>query len=132
MKSPSDLKILKTIYKMYYKEFENFTTGGQNTRKSKVYVPIDCKKIAKKLNVDSDIVFGRLYYHLQEKYGYKRDDIGVPFFSLKVGNEERCVHFPLLASVLAGLEEEHSKIRWATWLSATAIVVSLIALYLQK
>lgn len=132
MKSPSDRKILSTIYKMYYKEFENFTPGGINNRQSKVYVPISCKEISKKLNVDSDIVFGRLYYHLQEKYGYRKGDVSVPFFSLRVGNDERCVHFPLLASVLAGQEEEHSKTRWATCLSIIAIVVSLFALYYQK
>ena len=133
MKSPSDLKILQTIYKMYYKEFENFTPGGQNTRKSKVYVPIDCEKIAKKLKVDNDIVFGRLYYHMQERYGYRTDDNkGVPFFTMKLGPDEKCVHFPLLASVLAGLEEEQSKTRWATWLSIAAIVISLVALFLQK
>ena len=127
MKSPSDLKILNTIYKMYYKEFENFTTGGQNIRKSKVYVPIDCKKIAKRLNVDSDIVFGRLYYHLQEKYGYNRDDGSkVAFFTLALAGDRHCINFPLMASVLAGLEEESSKAQRATLLSTLAIVISLV------
>ncbi|MCW1242941.1 hypothetical protein OC610_00845 [Pseudomonas sp. SAICEU22] len=128
MKSPSDLKILKTIYRMYYKDFENYTVDGPNTRGSKIYVPIDCKRVAEKLNVDSDIVFGRLYYHLQEKYGYRKD---APFFTMQVNNDRKCVHFPLLASVLAGLEEENSKARWATYLSIAATAVSLVALFAE-
>ncbi|WLG52247.1 hypothetical protein [Pseudomonas sp. FP1742] len=127
MKIPSDRKILNTIYKLYYKEFETFTTGAENGRATKVYLPIDCKKIAKKLNVDDDIVFGRLYYHLEEKYGYRRDDGSrVAFFSLKVGPDDKCVNFPLLVSVLAGLQEESSKSQRATLLSTLAIAISIV------
>lgn len=114
MKSPSDLKILNTIYKMYYKEFETFTLGAENKRVSKPYIPIDCKLIARKLKVDGDIVFGRLYYHLQEKYGYNRDDGSkVAFFTLALAGDRHRINFPLMASVLAGLEEESSKAQQA-------------------
>ena len=126
MKSPSDLKILNTIYKMYYKEFETFTLGAENKRVSKPYIPIDCKLIARKLKVDGDIVFGRLYYHLQEKYGYNRDDGSkVAFFTLALAGDRHCINFPLMASVLAGLEEESSKAQRATQLSTLAIVISI-------
>jgi len=127
MKLPSDLKMLSTIYKMYNKEFETFTVGAQNRRVSKPYIPVDCKLIARKLKVDGDIVFGRLYYHLQEKYGYTRDDGSkIAFFALVLGGDRHCINFPLMASVLAGLEEESSKAQRATLLSTLAIVISLV------
>lgn len=126
MKSPTDLKILNTIYKMYYKKFEAFTVGAENGRVSKPYIPIDCKLIARKLKVDGDIVFGRLYYHLQEKYGYTRDDGSkVAFFTLVLAGDRHCINFPLMASVLAGLQEESSKAQRATLLSTLAIVISI-------
>jgi hypothetical protein len=127
MKSPSDLKILNTIYKMYYKKFEAFTLGAENGRASKPYIPIDCKLIARKLKIDGDIVFVRLYYHLQEKHGYTRDDGSkVAFFTLALAGDRHCINFPLMASVLAGLEEESSKTQRAMLLSTLAIVISLV------
>jgi len=126
MKAPSDRKVLSTIYDAYYKEFETFILGADNGRSSKVLMPIDCKFIAQKLKVDGDIVFGRLYYHLQEKYGYTRDDGSkVAFFALMAGGDRHCINFPLAASILAGLQEENSKTQRATLLSTLAIVISI-------
>lgn len=131
MKVPSDLTVLRLIYKLYYEEFANFSkeAGAENGRRSKIFVPIDCKLIANKLNVDADIVFGRLYYHMQEKYGYtKEDGSKVAFYSLIAGETSRCVNFPLLASVLAGLEDENSKAQAAIYLSLFATAVAIIAI----
>lgn len=131
MRPPSDLKVLRTIYKTYYKAFRAFTLGGDNARNTKIYVPIDCRLVADKLNTDADIVFGRLYYHMQPKYGYTNGDGSkVTFFSMKVGPDGKCVNFPLLSSVLAGLEEENSKFKWATALSTFALVISVATLCL--
>jgi len=129
MKSPSDLKVLSAIYDMYYEEFKNFTREPdvENGRASKIYVPINCKKIASDLDVDSDIIFGRLYYHLEHKYGYTNEDgTKVHFFTLGVESDRHCVNLPLLASVLAGLQEESSKFQWATFLSALAVLISIV------
>ncbi|WP_374439784.1 hypothetical protein [Pseudomonas panipatensis] len=132
MKVPSDLRILQSIYEEYYEVFSSFVGGAENGRESKVFVPIDCKKIAERLNVDPDIVFGRLYYHLEQKYGYRRPDgSNIAFFSLMIGSDRRCVNFPLLASVLAGLQEEHGKAKTATILAWIAIVVSLASAVLS-
>jgi hypothetical protein len=128
MKTPSDLKVLSIIYKLYYEEFTNHSREKdvQNGRKSKIFVPIDCKMIAKELNVDSDIVFGRLYYHMEQKYGYTRHDgTKVAFYTSIAGEEDRCVNFPLVASVLAGLQQENSKFLWATTMSGIALAVSI-------
>ncbi|MEZ1316906.1 hypothetical protein QIW53_12850 [Pseudomonas fluorescens] len=128
MKTPSDLKVLDIIYKRYYEEFANHSLEKdvQNGRRTKIFVPVDCKMIAKELNVDSDIVFGRLHYHMQHKYGYTNEDGSkVAFYTPIAGEEQRCVNFPLLASVLAGLQQENSKFLWATMMSGIALAVSI-------
>jgi hypothetical protein len=135
MKIPTDLKVLSTIYKLYYEEFKNHSREPdiENGRQSKIFVPIDCKMIAKELDVDGDIVFGRLYYHLEKKHGYTRSDgSNVAFFSLMVGADRHCVNFPLLVSVLAGLKEDSSKFQLSTWLSAFAVLIAAVALALGK
>lgn len=69
MKVPTDLAILDAIYEQYYDEFASYDKESP-TRSSKIHVPIDIISIAERLRVDRDIVFGRLYYHLNAKYEY--------------------------------------------------------------
>ena len=128
MKVPSDLEILECIYKKYYEEYRSFQREDK-TRSSKIYVPINCKEIAQQLNTDNDIIFGRLYYHLENLYGYKQDDgTSVHFFANAIKeNEIHCINFPLMASVLAGMQEEHKKFTIATGVSIIALVVSIIS-----
>jgi len=60
--------------------------------------------------VDVDIIFGRLYYHLEQKYGYSRSDGStVAFFALKIGSDNNCINFPYMASVLAKLRDREKK-----------------------
>lgn len=132
MKLPTDLQVLDAIYNEYYEEFSNFQKGEENGRQTKVYMPIDCKLIAAKLDVDSDIVFGRLYNHMNKMHSYVNDDkTKVPLFSLQIGSDHKCVHFPMLASVLAGLQEENSKFKTTVWISSFAIVVSITSLIIS-
>jgi hypothetical protein len=67
MRVPSDRKILQTIYDQYHESLENFDRNMAD-RESKILVPIDCVEIARTLKVHPDIVFGRLYYHLEPKF----------------------------------------------------------------
>ncbi len=131
MKSPSDLKILNAIYNEYYADFTAFDKTNPN-RQAKILIPVDCKKIGKKLGVDSDIVFGRLYYHMEKEYGYK-DERGnrVIFFANSAGEEIHCINFPYMASVLGKLQHEDDKFKISTWLSIVALIVSVIALCLS-
>lgn len=130
MRLPTDRNLLEEIYCRYYKEFVQF--GERNsTRQTKVMVPIDIRAIAQHFGVDEDIVFGRLYYHLEWKYGYKRDDSSkVAFFTLGGENERHCVNFALLSSVLAGLQEERRKDLWAIGLSIAALSISILSIVL--
>lgn len=132
MAIPSDLKVLSTIYKMYQKDFLSWKTGGENSRETKVWVPIDCRAIAQTLKVDPDIIFGRLYFHMQEKYSYtRRDGSNVGFYELQVGREKKAINFPLMTSVLAGMQEENRKHNWTLWLSTIAIVISVAGVVAQ-
>jgi hypothetical protein len=128
MKVPTDLQILQSVYDRYYSEFEAFKTGEKNSRASKVYVPIDVDLIGEKLGVDGDIIFGRLYYHFNNKYSFGK----VEFFSLSIGEigkqDKHCIQFPYMASVLADLQNENTKFRIATRLAWVSIGISIIAL----
>lgn len=125
---PTDLEILEEIYKTYYSKFISFSKENPN-RSSKMYVPIDIESIANHFSVDGDIIFGRLYYHLDKKYGFTQADGSiVPFFAIQVGSDRHAVQFPLLASVLAKLREEENKHLLSTWISFAAIFISIISL----
>ena len=124
---PTDLEIIEEIYGRYYDQFASFSKDSAN-RDTKIYVPIDIESLAKHFGIDSDILFGRLYYYLEPKYGFKwPDGTVVPFFSLRMKQTLHVVHFPLLASVLAELRAGRKKHLIATWLSVAAIVIALFS-----
>jgi hypothetical protein len=132
---PTDLEILNTIYEEYYEEYEKFDRG-QSTRKIKVYVPLDIAKIAEKLGTEKDIVYGRLNYHLNKKYSYKKDDekgSKVLFFAHTEMTddpelEKDHIQFPYMASVLADLRQEHGKAWRAYRLAVASLIISLVSL----
>jgi len=95
-------------------------------------MPIYIDTIAQELNIDNDIVFGRLYYHLEHKYGYEQDDgMSVHFFALRLGKDAHCVNFPLMASVLADLQEQSRKHNLAIWIAVASLFVSVLSVMLS-
>lgn len=128
MRVPTDEQILERVWRTYYPVFASYTrdTAG---RASKIYVPIDIGSIARDLGVDGDIVFGRLYYHLEQKYGYQTPSGSrVHLFALEVSGDRHAINFPLMASILAALQEESRKFLVSTWVSVIALGVSVVAL----
>jgi len=124
---PTDLKILQAIYDVYHEEFGKFVKGGGG-RSTKIYMPIDIERIAHDLRVDQDLVFGRLYYHLEHKYGYKQSDgVNVYFFALRIGDDIHCVNFPFMAAVLADLQDQSRKHNWAIWIAVGSLIVSAVS-----
>ena len=121
---PTDLDILDAIYERYYNQFAAST--GQN----KIYVPIDIPKIADDLKVDPDIVFGRLYYHLDPKYRFAQRGGALVFLFAKndIPNVRDAIHFPYMASVLADLRAKNREFWIATGIAFGSLALSLIAI----
>lgn len=130
MKKPSlnftDLRLMKTIQKEYADAYLN-----RGDRKERFYIQIECDHIAKKMNVDSELVFQRLYSHLEKKYGYKNDDGSrVHFFGLMVGDKKHCINYPYLCAVLADLKDEKRELRITQALAIVSVVISIFALFI--
>ncbi len=122
------MKILNRIYDGYYETF----VKNKPSRSSNNYIPIDIGRLAEDLRVDADIIFGRLYYHLDEKHRYKEEDGSmVHLFALRVGDDSECVHFPFLASVLADLRAESRKLVTATTIAIISLIVAAVSLSLS-
>lgn len=141
-KSPTDLAILQAIYDEYYLDFIDFDSKNKkdNSRPAKVFVPVDCKLIATKLNIDNDIVFGRLYYYLNHKYS--KPEKKIHLFTMALGSDERKqINFPLLASILAKLQDDEKRYRanlytnkqltFITFLAASAAIASVFVAILK-
>ena len=126
---PTDREMLNLIYGRYYKDFESYQEGS---REAKMYVPMDIKALSKDLQTDPDMIFGRLYYHLDKKYAYQTgDNTWVRLFTPRLGEDKDCVQFPLLASVLADLQEQHKRHLSTIFIAAGSFAVSAAALALS-
>jgi hypothetical protein len=130
--TPTDLKISDTIYNMYYKRFATFRKEDQS-RNDKIYVPIDIDRIANELKIDPDIIFGRLYYRLNKIHSYKewdeklKTEIKTDLFANMHMHQPHCIHFPLMASILADLKDNQKKFLISTWISIISLVISSLA-----
>lgn len=127
---PTDREILQKIHTRYLKGFGDFKCDStEPERSSKIYVPIDCSVIAQDLGVDPDIVFGRLYYHLNKKYGYTQDNgTKAHLFAPVVGKDRNAVNFPMLSAVLAELHQSWFRFTVPLVISGIALVLSVVSL----
>ncbi len=134
-KLPTDLEILNHIYKTYSNDFCHYPFDD-NERRSLIYVPIDVKQIAESMKTNPHILFGRLYYHLDQKYRYTQDDGSkVHLFAFKVGKDRHCINYPYLAAIVSERKTEHKRNLLALSLSLLSLVVavgSLIANVISK
>lgn len=125
---PTDRVILKKIYNKYYETFKDYQEESKS-RSSRIYVPIDIENIAKELSIDSHLIFGRLYYHMDKKYGYTQSDGSkVHLFTPKAGSDSNAVNFPLIGAIVADMEDAHRKSRLSIIFSVVALAISLISL----
>ena len=98
-KLSTDREILEAIYAEYAAAYRQMQLDDSGSAQ-KIYVPINIPRIAKKLKNDAHILFGRLYYHLDQKHRYKQDDgSSVHLFAFQVGNERHCINYPYLAAM---------------------------------
>jgi hypothetical protein len=126
----SDFDLLRAIYERHRDDFSAYVEDDPSSREAKVMVPIDVPTIADTLGVDSDSVFGRLYFHLDRVYGEEPDSQGrrKAFFTPRAGNDKNCVNFPLLEAVLAGLWQQRNRDLWALWLALLSLVIAIVSI----
>jgi len=132
-KLSTDREILERIYTDYASAFHKVKHAEDNgSADSKIYVPIDIPAIAKLLENDPHVLFGRLYYHLDHKYRYKQDNGAlVHLFAFKVGEKPHCINYPYLAAILSEHNEQHSSRQKNFWMAVAALVLSLAAILAQ-
>lgn len=127
-KTPTDLKILQCIYDEYYQDFIQYDSVNEknNNRITKIFMPINCEFIAKKLKIDGDIVFGRLYYYLDHQHSQPEKNIS--FFVLALGSDNRKhINFPLLASILAKLQDDEKRYKANLRTNKLLVIITLLA-----
>lgn len=143
---PTDLEILDYIYEKYYSTFL-FYDKNKPSRVSRIHIPIDTNDIANHFGVEVNIIFGRLHYHLEKKFGYTKKqglrDVRVIFFNaseisgsvydqnsgkLVDGKDTETINFPYMASVLADLRFERRKLRAQTTLVIISLVIAGLSL----
>lgn len=130
-KLSTDREILESIYSEYAGAFSKTSLAGDKDS-SNIYVPIDVRTIAQRLDNDAHVLFGRLYYHLDHKFRYKQDNGAlVHLFAFKVADERHCINYPYLAAILSEYREQHSSNRKSFWLAVAALVLSLGAIVAQ-
>ncbi len=125
---PTDEDLLANIYTKYLKTFSDWSEEDK-TRVAKIWVPIDIDSMAKKYRCDPDLIFGRLYYHMNEKYGSRNGDgQDVNFFKMRLAKDRHVLNFPLLTSVLADLQDDRKRFIVSTRMAALSLVVSAISI----
>jgi hypothetical protein len=125
---PTDRDVLRCIYSMYGSSYPG-TKPGQVRGENDPYVPIDVRAVASHLETQPELLFGRLYYHLDAKHRYQQEGgASVHLFLLNVQDKGHSVHFPYLSDILAGHEYEHRKLFWSMVFSVSALLISLASL----
>jgi hypothetical protein len=93
-------------------------------------VPIDIVAVAERFAIDADIIFGRLYYHLDPKYRSPSDERKV-FFTPVAGDDGNCVNFPLLEAVLAGLWQQRRRDLFPVVTAVFSLAIALASLFIS-
>jgi hypothetical protein len=128
---PTDREILKCIFEMYEPSYPGIAPG-ENRGKNDPYMPIDLRAVAAKLDSKPEMLFGRLYYHLDAKFRYTQDNgAHVHLFQLPGTSDRHSVNFPNLAAVLAEKDLEHRRQLWSLVAAFIALVLSVASIVAQ-
>ena len=131
MKLPTDRYVLQCIYEMYESSYPG-PLNDSGRPKNDPYIAIDINSVAAKVDCNPELLFGRLYYHLDAKYRYKNPDGSlVPLFQLQLADKRHAVQFPYLAAILAGLNQDYRRHLVPLCLSAIAVGVSVTSLFVS-
>jgi hypothetical protein len=125
---PTDFELVRATFKRHRDDYY----AGKRATHAPTFIPINIPAIAAELGTTDDSVFGRLYFHLEERYGTV-DEKGVhkSLFTPKLGSEANCVNFPLLEAVLAGLWLERRRDLRTFWASTISLGIAVASLVLS-
>lgn len=125
---PTDRAILSCIYDMYRNSYPGKPAGSERGENDP-YMQVNLKEVAVRLGCNPELLFGRLYYHLDQKHRYKQDNGAlVSLFLLNFRQKGHSVNFPFLAAIVAGMNQEHRKTFWSLAFSFFALVISVSSL----
>jgi hypothetical protein len=130
---PTDFEILREIRDLHYSDYVAHINDPKSAHHRHIYMPVDVAAVAERLEVEAEIVFGRLYYDLDPKYGEPEKE-GRPrkvFFTPKAGSDQNCINFPHLEAVLAGLWQQRRRDLLAVWTSAVSLGIALASLFIS-
>lgn len=127
-KLPTDRGVLQCIFDMYQSSYPG-QKAADGRGENDPFISIDIPAIASKLGCGPELLFGRLHYHLDQKYRYKQEAGPlVPLFHLKAGEKRHAVQFPYLACILAGMNQDFRRQAIAFGVSFISLGVSLASL----
>jgi hypothetical protein len=72
-KLPTDREILKCIFDLYKSDYPG-PKGEDGRGANDPFIHIDLTKVSARLDCTPELIFGRLYYHLDAKYRYKQEN----------------------------------------------------------
>lgn len=124
---PTDLEIIEDLYLRYYESFREYAKDEPD-KIARCRVPINVEEVAEACGVEEDMIFGRIFYHFNKKYSYKDDKGHITTFFVTDKFEGLSVNFPLVASVLADLQNEKKNFDTLLFMSSAAIASSVVAL----
>jgi hypothetical protein len=128
MRLPTDRYILECIFLMYERDYPG-PTSASSRGENDPYVPVDLPAVAKEVGCSPELLFGRLYFHLNQKHRYKQaNGADVSLFELNIESKGHSVQFPYLASILAGLNQEFRRQLITYGVSFTALGISISSL----
>lgn len=126
-KIPTDYQLLKYMYDEYCETFESFKKSENTDRKYKLLIPIDTKKIADHFGVDKEIIFTRLYIHLNRKYGFEESNGSKVLVFIRDSSAGRnVINFPFMSSILAELQLEEKRHKNPLIISIIALIISAV------
>lgn len=125
----TDREILQCIFEMYRASYPGLVVAPGVTENDP-YMKIDVSEVARRLDCDDRLLFGRLYYSIDRKYGYiQSDGSRVHLFAAKVGDVYHSVNFSMLCATLADMHHQDNRFRRTVGVAIFAAVLSLIALF---
>jgi len=82
--------------------------------------------------MDIELLWGRLYYHLDKKYSFQNNNEITHLFLAKIGDDRNAINFPLLSATASELNESHKRFTVPIALSIIAVAVSIVAVLIKS